>query len=199
MPHNPVPALVVWCNAWTMEEWQKLTGQPRPPRFETPAFQAWKSSLTNLATIEEVHASLDKQRSKEVSVINGLITKCLNKCGLWDIIAQFMIDRSVDAASIAIQTESRSPPLTFGRWLAPHVNTLGLSLFGSEAKQSKMSNVLNDRAHAVASELLRISFERQSKLLQYSAESFQVALLNLQACLHGTIYAPLVSYCTVHS
>lgn len=168
-----------------MKTWKSLTGLAQPPKSDDPAFKAWKSTLLNLATVAEVEASLDKFKSKDISVFKGLMTKCINKRGLWNLITQFMIDRKVDAASVALQLNSRQPPRTFARWIHPHINNLGLLLFGSEAKQSDLSDVVKDRVYAVAGELLRISFEKQSKDLQYSTETFQHALQSLKSCVDG--------------
>lgn len=185
MPRNAIPAILVWCEAWEMDSWQSLTGMPRPPRSDSAAFSAWRSSLLNLATIDDVQASFERMRSQEISIFSGLVTKCLNKCGLWDVITQFMIDRKFDAASIAMQLGSCQPPRSLARWFHPHINALGLALLGPEAKQSDLSDVVNDRVYALSSELLKIAFERQSKRMQYSQATFWSARENLERCIEG--------------
>jgi hypothetical protein len=86
-----------------------------------------------------------------------------------------------------VQTNSRLPPRTYKRWIDPHINALGLFLFGSDAKQSGMSDVVNDRVYVVASHLLKIAFGQQSQRLQFTDDTLQSALENLQSCIEGMV------------
>lgn len=181
MTRNIVPALLIWCDAWAMNGWKAFTGSAEPPKADSPAFQAWRSTLRNLSTLEAVAASLEHSKSNsQIPGFSRTITKRLNKCGLGSVISQFMIDRKIDAESIAVQTNSRLPPRTYRRWIDPHISALGLALFGMDAKQSGLSNVVNDRVYAVTSHLMKMAFEQQSKRLMFTEATLQSAIENLQ-------------------
>jgi hypothetical protein len=201
MTESSIPACLVWCKAWTFPKWKKLTGLEELPLSKDATTLAWKSSLTHLPNLAAVQACAPSRESK---VCRTQITKCLNKQNVWDRIDRFMRERNIDAGSVAKSTGSRVPPRSYKRFLDPHINDLGLDLFGSEAKESANSCVVGDRIYAVVGEMMKMAWLAQSERLNHTTETLESAMMALRVELegesvtarrHGHVHPPNGRFC----
>lgn len=184
-PTNVLPALLLWSDTWSLPQWCTTTSRKEPPKWKTPSIKAWHSSLQHKSSIEAVQTSLAVDWTDDKARFNREVMRCLNRSEIWRIIDQYMEAHRIDAVAVASYTMRGVQPLSYKRYIDPHINPLGITLFGQEAKDSADSPALKPKLYDLAGHMMKIAYERQSKLLKHGKQSLELALQKLRDCVQG--------------
>lgn len=160
-----------------------MTEKKEAPKWKQPCIQAWYSSLQHKTSVEAVQKSLVGEKSDEKTKFSREVTRCLKRCSMSHIIDQYMVANNIDAASVAKFNARGVQPTDYKRYVAGHITPLGVTLFGSEAKESPDSPVLPFRLDEVVRYMTKVAYEKQTEQLNQGERWLKQTLSKLNICI----------------